>query len=95
MTAEVALLNREAVALAADSATTVTYWEAGQPKVRYFKGANKIFHISKKYPVGLMIYDAGSLQGVPWQIIAKAYREKHGDVPQCLSERLLNHMNRL
>jgi hypothetical protein len=76
MTAEVALLNRAAVALAADSATTFTYWEGGEPKRRFFKGANKIFNISDRYPVGMMIYDSGNLDGMSWEVIAKAYREK-------------------
>jgi hypothetical protein len=76
MTAEVALLNRAAVALAADSAVTITYWEGGQRRERFFKGANKIFNISDQYPVGMMIYDSGALEGMPWEVIAKAYREQ-------------------
>jgi len=75
-------LNRAAVALAADSATTVTYWEGGQRRVRFFKGANKIFNISDQHPVGMMIYDAGSLEGMPWEVISKAYRTARGHVPR-------------
>lgn len=82
MTAEVAILNRSAVALAADSAITVSYWEGGERKRRYFKGTNKIFNISNKFPVGLMIYHAGSIEGMPWEIIAKAYRDRRGNDPQ-------------
>lgn len=82
LTAEVAILNRGAVALAADSATTVTYWEGGKEQTRYFKGANKIFNISSKFPVGLMIYGGAALQGMPWEVIAKAYRERRGAAPQ-------------
>jgi hypothetical protein len=78
MTSEIALLNKSAVALAADSATTVTYWERGERKRRYFKGANKIFNLSIAHPVGLMTYAAASLQGVPWEILAKAYRAHIG-----------------
>jgi hypothetical protein len=65
MTSEVALLNRSAVALAADSATTVTYWEKDHFETRYFKGTNKIFHLSTVHPVGIMIYAAANLQGAP------------------------------
>jgi hypothetical protein len=79
LTAEVALLNRHAVALAADSASTVTYWEEGRQHIRFFKGANKIFHISFHQPVGMMAYDAGTLEGMPWEVIAKAYRDQRGD----------------
>lgn len=71
-------MNKLGVALAADSATTVTYWEQGERKQRYFKGANKIFNLSSAQPVGLMIYAAGTLQGMPWEVIVKAYRESRG-----------------
>src|ERR1700730_8180580 len=78
MTAEVALLNKSAIALAADSATTVTYWDKNEPKTRYFKGANKVFNLSRRRPVGVMTYASANLQGVPWEIIIKAYREYLG-----------------
>jgi hypothetical protein len=74
VTAEVALLNKTAIALAADSATTVTYWEKNEPKTRYFKGANKVFNVSRSHPVGIMTFASASLNGVPWEIIIKAYR---------------------
>jgi len=87
VTAEVALFNRSAVALAADSATTVTYWDQGKQIERFFKGANKIFHISEREPIGLMIYDAASMQGLPWETVAKAYRESSiGRVRNALEE---------
>jgi hypothetical protein len=80
MTSEIALMNRQAIALAADSAITVTYWRDGERKERYFKGANKIFNLSAVEPVALMINDTADLQGVPWEIIAKAFRESIGSV---------------
>jgi hypothetical protein len=79
MTCEVALLNRHAVALAADSATTVTYWEQGARKERYFKGTNKLFNLSAAHPVALMTSDSGNMQGVPWEVLVKAYRDAAGD----------------
>jgi len=78
MTSEIALMNRQAIALAADSAVTVTYWRDGERKERYFKGANKIFNLSVQAPIALMINDSADLLGVPWEVIAKAYREKLG-----------------
>jgi hypothetical protein len=78
MTCEVALLNRRAVALAADSATTVTYWEQGEEKRRYFKGTNKLFNLSSVHPVGIMTSDSGNLHMVPWEVIVKAYRDHVG-----------------
>jgi hypothetical protein len=78
VTAEVALLNKAAIALAADSATTVTYWEKNEAKTRYFKGANKVFNLSKRHPVGVMTFASASLNGVPWEIAIKAYRQHLG-----------------
>lgn len=82
MTSEVALMNRMAVALAADSAAIVTYWERGERKQRYFKGANKIFNLCSNHPVGLMTYGTGALQRMPWEVIVKAYRESRAGKPQ-------------
>ena len=78
VTSEIALINRNAIALAADSASTVTYWDKGQRRERYFKGANKIFNLSAAHPVAMMTYDSGTAQGVPWEVIAKAFREELG-----------------
>jgi hypothetical protein len=78
MTSEVVLMNRQAIALAADSASTVTYWQKGKRHIRYFKGANKIFHLSFVFPVALMIYDSAELEDVPWETIAKSYRKSIG-----------------
>ena len=86
MTSEVALLNKYAIALAADSATTVTYWEQNQPKTRFFKGANKIFNISEAHPVGLMTFASANLQGVPWEIVVKSYRDH-------LQDRCFDHLH--
>lgn len=77
MTSEVALMNKAAVALGADSAVTVTYWNPSKRRYeqRYFKRVNKIFNIVAGKPVGLMTYAAGSLQGLPCEVLAKAYRD--------------------
>ncbi len=58
MTAEICVANRSAIVLAADSAATVTHWQDGAPKERYYKGANKVFQFSETEPVGVMIYDS-------------------------------------
>ncbi|MEJ6656891.1 MAG: hypothetical protein QNL70_12905 [Pseudomonas sp.] len=78
MTAEIAIMNRNAVVLAADSATTVTSWKNGIQEIRYFKGANKLFELSYSCPVGLMIFGSAGLQGVPWELAVKAFRHQSG-----------------
>lgn len=75
MTAEIAVYNKLAVSLAADSAVTIT----GGNTVKINNGAEKLFALSKHHPVGLMVYGAGSLCGVPWEMIIKEYRRQLGD----------------
>lgn len=79
-------MNRLAVVLAADSATTVTRWGDNGREERYFKGANKIFQLSNHHPVGLMIYDSADLLNVPWEVIAKEFRKS-------IDEKSFNHVH--
>ena len=81
MTSEVALLNRWAIALAADSATTASYFERGERKTRFFKGAKKIFHLTPRFPIALMTYDAENLLGIPWGTIVAGYRDRYPSIP--------------
>lgn len=75
MTAEIAVMNEEAIALAADSAVT------GPAKI--FTSANKIFSLSKYHPVALMVFDSAQFHNVPWETIVKQYRRDLGD--KCFS----------
>lgn len=72
MTAEIAILNRHAVALAADSAVTI----GGQ---RAWKTANKLFSLSPINDIGIMIYGSGDFSGCSWEIIAKTFRAQIGN----------------
>lgn len=72
MTAEVAIMNKEAVAMAADSAATMSN-SRGQ---KISSSANKIFALSRSHPVGIMIYGNASFMEVPWETIIKLYRKK-------------------
>lgn len=78
MTSEVCLMNSLAVVLAADSATTVQYYEKGRVEQRYFKSANKIFQLSDDHAIGLMIYNSASILGVPWEVLIKDFRRELG-----------------
>jgi hypothetical protein len=75
LTAEVAILNREAVALGADSAVTLT----GGSGQKIFTSANKIFQLSKIHPVGVMLYDSATIAEVSWETIIKRYRDQLGN----------------
>lgn len=71
MTAEVAIANSGAVALAADSAVTI----GGQ---KIYNSALKVFSLSKVAPVGAMVYGNATLLGVPWETLIKEYRKQLG-----------------
>lgn len=70
MTAEIAVYNKTAVALAADSAVTVS----GGGRQKIYNGAEKLFALTKYHPVGLMVYGSGDLCSAPWELVIKAYR---------------------
>ena len=74
MTAEIAVMNKEAIALAADSAVTFT----GEMERKIFTSASKIFTLSKYQPIGIMVYGTASFMGVPWETIIKIYRNNLG-----------------
>ena len=71
MTCEIAVMNREAIALAADSAETVL-------SGKIFPSAEKLFSLSRSQPVGIMIYGDADISGVPWETVIKRYRDKLG-----------------
>ncbi len=74
MTAEIAVMNKQAIALAADSA--VTFRTEKNQKI--FISANKIFCLSDNHPVGVMVYGNASLLQVPWETVIKTYSKKLG-----------------
>lgn len=76
MTAEIAIMNKEAIALATDSAVTMEQDGRGEQKI--FTSANKLFMLSKYHPIGIMVYGRASFMGVPWETIIKIYRSKLG-----------------
>ena len=74
MTAEIAIMNKTAVALAADSAVTIEQDKGN----KIFNTVNKLFALSKYQPVGIMIYGGANFMDVPWESIIKIYRAKLG-----------------
>jgi hypothetical protein len=77
MTAEIAILNRRAIALSADSAVTIS--ETG----KIYNSADKIFELSTTDPIGLMVYNTLDYMGIPLDVVIKAFRES----PRCVSFR--------
>lgn len=74
MTAEVGVLNRAGVALAADSAVTI-----GARGSKIYTSADKLFQLTNHAPVGIMVYGSADLLMVPWETIIKEYRKNLGE----------------
>jgi hypothetical protein len=74
MTAEIAVMNKRAVALAADSAVTIQHRD-GQ---KIYNTANKLFALSIQCPVGVMIYGNAELMNVPWETVIRVYQDEIG-----------------
>lgn len=70
MTAEIAIINKNAVALAADSAVTLR--DPNNSKI--YNTANKLFMLSKFEPVGIMVFGSAEFMSIPWETIIKMYR---------------------
>lgn len=75
MTTEIAVANRLGIALASDSAVTIT----GGGRVKIFDTADKLFELSLRHPVGVMINGNMDCLGVPWEVLVKDFREVQGD----------------
>jgi len=82
MTAEMVIMNASAVALAADSAVTITRMgHDGQPAERkIYANANKLFELVRGRPIGMLIYNSADLVSVPWETLVKRYRRDHAEV---------------
>ncbi len=72
MTAEIAILNRTAVALAADSIVTLS----GGLRPKTYDSAEKIFELSRRQPIALMIYNNAQFMNAPLEVIIRRYREQ-------------------
>lgn len=73
MTAEIAVLNKSAVALATDSAVTIS---AGDKALKIYESADKLFEISQSQPIGIMIYNGMQFLGVPMETVIKEFRRR-------------------
>ena len=72
MSAGICIMNRNAIAMAADSAVTVGDHAA------IHNSANKLFSLSKVAPIGAIIYANGAFMSVPMEIIIKEYKKHIG-----------------
>ena len=73
MTAEVVVLNRDAIAIAADSAVTL-----GHTEHKVYNSANKLFELSTTEPIGIMVHGGSNCGVIPWETVIKQYRRRLG-----------------
>lgn len=69
MTAEVVAMNKEGVALAADSAVTFS-------GSKIFTTAEKLFMLAPNHAVGVLIYNNADFMDLPWSVLVRLYRDK-------------------
>ena len=90
MSAGICIMNKNAIALAADSAVTV-----GQ-HLAIHNSANKLFALSKIAPVGVIIYANADLMDIPMELIIKQYKlEQKNKVFQKLSDYVFDFLDYL
>lgn len=73
MTAEIAIINKSAVALATDSAVTIS---TGSRQEKIFDTADKLFELCDHNPIGIMIYNGMSYAETPLPSLIKVFRKK-------------------
>ena len=74
VTTEIAVANQLGIALAADSAVTIT----GGGHTKVFDTADKLFELSGAFPVAVMINGNMNCLGTPWEILIKNFRSSEG-----------------
>jgi hypothetical protein len=76
VTTEIAVLNREGVALASDSAATFP------DRNKTHIAANKLFALSEREPVGIMVYGSSGIGRAPWETAIKMFRRHLGSTQE-------------
>lgn len=74
MTAEISILNKHGIVLAADSAVTVNF---GQGQAKTYNAVNKLFSLGGNHDIGIMIYGNAEFMDIPWEIVIKEFRKEY------------------
>ena len=78
MTSEIVVMNQRAIALAADSAVTVS--DGRTVIVR--NEQRKLFNLAAGLPVGVMFFGVADLMGHPWEVLLDHFQKKGRAGPQ-------------
>lgn len=76
MTAEISILNKHGIVLAADSAVTVSF---GHGQAKTYNAVNKLFSLGNGHDIGIMIYGNAEFMDIPWEVIIKEFRREYKD----------------
>jgi ATP-dependent protease HslVU (ClpYQ) peptidase subunit len=79
MTSEVIIMNRNAMALAADSAVTMG-------NIKTYNGVNKLFYISNNPPIGIMIFGSADFENIPMETLIKEFKRSISNILQDYSD---------
>ena len=77
MTAEVLVMNTSAVAMAADTAVSISYGGGTKTYTR----ARKLLPLHESQPLAVMVSDAPDHLGMPWEVIVGEFRRKKPEPP--------------
>ncbi|MCA8888532.1 MAG: hypothetical protein KDA46_06880 [Parvularculaceae bacterium] len=93
MTSEVVLMNRQAVAMAADSAVTIS----GPQYLKTYQSVDKLFPLVDGQPIAVMIYNNAEIMSTPWETVISLYREatrgRALDTVQAYAEDFMNFLS--
>ncbi len=64
-------MNRQAVAMAADSAVTIS----GPQYIKTYQSVDKLFPLVDGQPIAVMIYNNAEIMSTPWETVISIYRE--------------------
>lgn len=93
MTAEIAILNKTAIALAADSAVTISI---GSDQTKVYDSEDKLFELSRHDAVGIMINNNMHFMEAPLPVLIKRYRSNADRVVRVTdaAKNFLSHLQR-
>ena len=95
MTAEVIIMNKRGVAIAADSATT---WKNDSETSKVVTSTNKIKVISENPPIAMVHNNHGTFCNLAWSIVVQSFRDSHPEpwksLDRCAKD-FLKHLSRL
>ncbi len=90
MTSVVGILNKQGVAIAADSAVTLGRMKDGRKRQKISKNGNKMIRLSETVPVAVMITGNANYLHIPWEVIVRRYRQQRGTVAHSTVEDAVN-----